>query len=91
MEKTAKKIAKLNKQRGKKRVQQVQAEQEQHIAESLAESDSEEKKTADGPIIPEAWNCSIHDASEGTFVVLETMYARPKRRGISVAQVCLYF
>lgn len=38
-------------------------------------------------LVPQSWNCMMEDGAKGQFAVLEVEYSKPKKRGISVAQV----
>ena len=87
----AQKQAKLNKNRGKRRLLQQHAQDDEKVAdadvdEALAMSPVEEQEEVHPPV-PASWDCSMDDASVGKFVALEVLYDRPKRRGIAVGQV----
>lgn len=93
-EKMNAKITKLNVQRGKRKKQQKEAETEceyedSQLLPSTRRAPTESKQAESRPV-PEAWNCSIYEASKGRFVVVETIYNRPKRRGIIVGQVTIF-
>ena len=77
-----KRIAKLKTRRGQQTISQAN-EDEKHVEPASSEVTANLQ-------IPEAWNTSIDEAAVGKFVVLEVVYSKPKRRGISVAQVCAH-
>ena len=80
-EKIARRAAKLNTNRAKKRLLLQEAAEHEQLPHG------EEIKVEVQREAPAAWNCSIDEAAVGRFVVIETMYKRPQQRGIQVAQV----
>jgi hypothetical protein len=86
IDKQAKRIAKLNRRRGQTRTQQAEQEHKVAVVEEATLIDDSIEELDCRPI-PEAWNCTMQNAAEGMFVVLEVKYNRPKGRGITVSQV----